>query len=41
MNQKIVSERVGENYRKIHHSSGLTMLLYPMEGFSSAYAMLT
>ena len=23
------------------HPSGLTLLLYPMEGFSSAYAMLT
>lgn len=33
------SDRLGEQYTEIHHSSGLTMLLYPMEGFSGAYAL--
>lgn len=41
MKQEIRSERVRESYQKIDHPSGLTLLLYPMEGFSSAYAMLT
>ena len=41
MKQEIRSERVQESYQKIDHPSGLTLLLYPMEGFSSAYAMLT
>ncbi len=35
----IESARLGENYTKIEHSSGLTMLLCPMKGFSTAYAM--
>ena len=41
MKQEIRSDRVQESYQKIDHPSGLTLLLYPMEGFSSAYAMLT
>lgn len=41
MKQEIRSERVQESYQKIDHPSGLTLLLCPMEGFSSAYAMLT
>ena len=41
MKQQIRSERIRESYWKIQHPSGLTLLLYPMEGFSSAYAMMT
>lgn len=41
MKKTIRSERTGESYKKIQHASGLTLLLYPMAGFSSAYAMLT
>ena len=41
MKQEIRSERIRESYQKMDHPSGLTLLLYPMEGFSSAYAMLT
>lgn len=40
MSETIRSSRIGENYQKILHPSGLTILLYPMEGFSSAYAMM-
>lgn len=36
---EIKSKRLGESYMKIKHSSGLTLLLCPMEGFSSAYAL--
>ncbi|MDR2931473.1 MAG: insulinase family protein, partial [Oscillospiraceae bacterium] len=41
MNEKNVinSARIKESYTKIEHASGLTMLLYPMRGFSSAYAL--
>jgi len=35
----ITSARLGERYQKILHDSGLTILLYPMEGFVSAYAL--
>ncbi len=35
----IKSERIGESYEKLVHSSGLTILLYPMKGFSTAYAL--
>lgn len=41
MKQTIHSKRMQESYLKVKHPSGLTLLLYPMEGFSSAYAMLT
>ncbi len=36
---KVVSERLGEEYISLTHSSGLKMKLYQMKGFSSAYAM--
>lgn len=39
--QWIRSEKLGEQYARLEHPSGLTMLLCPMEGYSSAYAMLT
>ena len=36
---KIRNERVREEYEVIKHKSGLTICLYPMEGFESAYAL--
>ena len=39
MKETIGSRRIGEQYQKILHPSGLTILLYPMEGFQSAYAL--
>lgn len=42
MNQEIIrSEKLGEEYVKINHPSGLTMLLCPMKGYSTSYAMFT
>lgn len=42
MNREIIrSEKLGEEYVKTQHPSGLTMLLCPMEGFSTSYAMFT
>lgn len=38
--EKIASQRLHQEYIKIRHKSGLTLLLCPMEGFSTAYAML-
>ena len=38
--QTVTSARMGESYEIYRHSSGLTLNLYPMEGFSTAYAML-
>ena len=37
--EKIENERLGSCYYKVKHSSGLTMLLAPMEGFTTSYAM--
>ena len=39
MIQEMTSSRLNEKYYKIEHPSGLTVLLYPMKGFSSAYAL--
>ena len=39
MKTAIRSNRLGEGYLRVEHPTGLTMLLCPMEGFSSAYAM--
>lgn len=39
MKEQISSSRLHENYTKIKHSSGLTLLLCPMQEFSSAYAL--
>lgn len=39
MSEIIKSTRLNEEYTKIKHPSGLTILLYPMQGFSSAYAL--
>ncbi|MBP0989791.1 MAG: insulinase family protein [Oscillospiraceae bacterium] len=37
----IVSERLGEKYISVTHGSGLKMKLYPMQGFTSAYALFS
>lgn len=37
--QKIIGERVGEQYYKGKHPSGLEIFLYPKEGFSSSFAI--
>ncbi|MCL2019784.1 MAG: insulinase family protein [Oscillospiraceae bacterium] len=40
MNTNIIrSDRVREEYQVIKHPSGLTICLYPMKGFTSAYAL--
>ena len=36
---EIKSEKLGESYFKIKHSSGLTVYVYPKEGYSSTYAI--
>ncbi len=36
--QIIASKRLGEEYIKVQHPTGLTILLCPMKGFSTAYA---
>ncbi|MBR5088688.1 MAG: insulinase family protein [Ruminiclostridium sp.] len=41
MNKEILtSARLGEQYTRIKHSSGLNICLYPMKGFSSAFAIM-
>lgn len=37
--KKIESGRLGDCYYEVKHPSGLTILMAPMEGFSTAYAM--
>ena len=40
MNKEIItSARLGESYTRIKHDSGLTICLYPMKGYSSAFAI--
>lgn len=42
MNQETIrSQRIGEEYFKVNHPSGLTLLLYPMAGFSTTFAMFS
>ena len=36
----LISSRLGESCTKIKHDSGLNICLYPMKGFSSAFAIL-
>ena len=36
---KIYSERIGEGYYKINHSSGLTIYVMELEGFNGTSAM--
>jgi len=35
----VTSERIGEQYTRIEHPSGLVLMLCPMKGFSGAYAL--
>ena len=37
--ETVSSSLLGEKYYKVRHKSGVTMLLCPMEGFSTAYAL--
>ncbi len=37
--EQIKSERTGDSYYKINHDSGLTIYVYPKEGYKSAYAI--
>lgn len=37
---EIKSARAGDSYYKIMHSSGLTVYVYPKEGYQSAYAII-
>ncbi len=40
MNMQIIkNDLLGEEYQKYHHPSGLTILLCPMKGYSSVYAL--
>lgn len=39
MRDVIENKQLQESYHRISHPSGLTVLLYPMPGFSSAYAL--
>lgn len=41
MFEEIVSERLGERYYKYTHSSGVTVLLYPMKGYSTVTAQFS
>ncbi len=42
MNKKaIASPSLGEQFLRVEHPSGLTILLCPMEGYSTAYAMFS
>ena len=36
---EIKSERIGDSYYRIDHPSGLTIYVYPKEGYKSAYAI--
>ncbi len=37
---RIASDRIGEEYYKAVHSSGLTVIVYPKKGFRSTYASI-
>ena len=37
--EKITNARIKEEYLRIKHKSGATILLYPMKGYSTAYAL--
>ncbi|MED9968392.1 MAG: pitrilysin family protein [Ruminococcus sp.] len=37
---EIKSQRAGDSYYKIDHPSGLTVFVYPKEGYNSAYAII-
>ena len=37
--ERIVNKRINEECYRIKHKSGCTIMLYPMKGFSTAYAL--
>lgn len=37
--QEIKSQRIGDSYYKVDHPTGLTIYVYPKEGYNSAYAI--
>ncbi len=37
---EIENQRLGEKYYKLRHSSGLTVIVYPKDGFNSTYAVI-
>ena len=39
MREIIKNDRLNESYIKYQHKSGLTILMYPLEGYSAAYAL--
>lgn len=40
MERQVISNKItGDSYYQYKHTTGLTILLYPMKGFSSAYAL--
>ena len=41
MLEEITSERLGERYYRYTHSSGVTVLLYPMKGYSTVTAQFS
>lgn len=41
MMEEIVSERLGEKYYRYTHSSGVTVLMYPMKGYSTVTAQFS
>ena len=41
MLEEIMSSRLGEKYYRYTHSSGVTVLLYPMKGYSTITAQFS
>ena len=41
MLEEITSSRLGEKYYRYTHSSGVTVLLYPMKGYSTITAQFS
>ena len=39
LTESVASRRLGEGYTRIEHPSGLTLMLCPMKGYSTAYAL--
>ncbi len=39
LSESVASRRLGEGYTRIEHPSGLTLMLCPMKGYSTAYAL--
>lgn len=39
LTESVASRRLGEGYTRVEHPSGLTLMLCPMKGYSTAYAL--